>query len=53
MRIIKLRQSQFYQFWQKCTCNLNDIIFYFYFELGIIHGDHCDRKTPKTIILFK
>ena len=23
------------------------------FALGIIHGEICDRKTPKTIILFK
>ena len=27
--------------------------FYFRFALGIIHGDRCDRKTPKTIVLFK
>ena len=26
---------------------------YFLFALGIIHGDRCDRKTPKTINLFK
>ena len=26
---------------------------YLPFALGIIHGDRCDRKTPKTIILFK
>ena len=36
-----------------CTYNLNFYIFYFRFALGIIHGDRCDRKTPKTIILFK
>ena len=36
-----------------CTCNLNVYIFYLRFTLGIIHGDRCDRKTPKTIILFK
>ena len=36
-----------------CTCNLNVYIFYLRFALGIIHGDHCDWKTPKTIILFK
>ena len=35
------------------TCNLNVYIFYLRFALGIIHGDRCDRKTPKTIILFK
>ena len=35
------------------TCNLNVYIFYLSFELGIIHGDRCDRKTPETIILFK
>ena len=28
-------------------------IFYFRFALSIIHGNRCDRKTPKTIILFK
>ena len=27
--------------------------FYLRFVLGIIHGDRCDRKTPKNIILFK
>ena len=37
----------------KCTCNLNVYFFYLCFALGIIHGDHCDRKTPKTIIWFK
>ena len=36
-----------------CTCNLNVYIFYLLFALVIIHGDRCDRKTPKTIILFK
>ena len=50
MRIILQRQRQF---WQKCTCNLNVYIFYLRFALGIINGDHCDRKTPKTIVLFK
>ena len=35
------------------TCNLNFYIFYLRFALGIIHGDRCDRKTPKTIILIK
>ena len=36
-----------------CTCNLNVYIFYLRFALGIIHGDRCDKKTPKTIFLFK
>ena len=36
-----------------CTCNLNVYIFYLRFALGIFHGDRCDRKTSKTIILFK
>ena len=36
-----------------CTCNMNVYIFYLRYALGIIHGDLCDRKTPKTIILFK
>ena len=36
-----------------CTCNLNVYILYLRFALGIIHGGRCDRKTPKTIILFK
>ena len=36
-----------------CICNLNVYIFYLCFALGIIHGDRCDRKTPKTIIVFK
>ena len=38
---------------QDCTCNLNVNIFYLRFALGIIHGNRCDRKTPKTIFLFK
>ena len=38
---------------QICTCNLSVYIFYLRFALGIIHGDCCDRKTPKTMILFK
>ena len=50
MRIIVLCQRQY---WQKCMCNLNVYIFYLRFALGIIYGDRCDRKTPKTIILFK
>ena len=37
----------------KCTCKRTVYIFYFCFVLGIIHGDRCDRKTPKTIHLFK
>ena len=36
-----------------CTCYLNVYIFYLRFALGIIHGDRCDQKTPKTITLFK
>ena len=36
-----------------CTCNLNVCIFYLRFALGIIHGDRCDRKTQKKVILFK
>ena len=47
MQIILQRQKQF---WQKCSCNLNVFIFYLRFALGIIHGDRCDRKTPKTIV---
>ena len=38
---------------EKCTCKRNVYIFYLCFVLGIIHGDRCDRKTPKTIYLFK
>ena len=34
---------------EKCTCKRNVYIFYFCFVLGIIHGDRCGRKTPKTI----
>ena len=37
---------------KKCMCNLNVYIFLLCFVLGIIDGDLCDRKTPKTIILF-
>ena len=50
MWIILQRQKQF---WQNCSCNRNVYIFYLRFALGIIHGDHCDRKTPKTVVLFK
>ena len=35
------------------SCNLNVYIFYLRFALGIIHGERCDRKTTKTIILLK
>ena len=31
------------------TCNLNVYILYLRFALGIIHGDRCDRKTPKQL----
>ena len=35
-------------------CLLTFFHLYLHFALGIIHhGDRCDRKTPKTIILFK
>ena len=50
MRIILQRQKQFRQ---KCSCNLNVYIFYLRFALRIINGDRCDRKTHKTIVLFK
>ena len=50
MRTILQSQKQF---WQKCSCNLNVYIFYLRLALRIIRGDRCDRKTPKTIILFK
>ena len=53
MRIILLRQRQFSNFDKNASATRNNFIFYFCFELGIIHGDRCDRKTPKTIILFK
>ena len=33
---------------QKCTGKLNVHNFYFCFALIIIHGDRCDRKTPKN-----
>ena len=36
-----------------CPCNLNVYSFYLRLALGIIHGDRRDRKTPKTIVLFK
>ena len=47
--IILTRQNNFDK---KCSCNLNVYVFYLRFALGIIHGDRCDRKTPKTIVLF-
>ena len=40
MRIILLLKGNFDKFWKMHV-------------LGIIHGDRCDRKTPKTIYLFK
>ena len=36
-----------------CMCNLNVYIFYLRSALGIIRGDRCDRKTPKTIIFIQ
>ena len=33
---------------QKSTCNLYVYIFYLRFTLCVIHGDRCDRKTPKN-----
>ena len=50
MRIILQRQKQF---WEKYSCNLNVYIDYLRFALVIIHDDRCDRKTSKTIVLFK
>ena len=50
MRNIRERQKQF---WQKCSCNINVYIFYLRFALGIIQDNRCDRKTPKTNVLFK
>ena len=35
----------------KCSFNLNVYIFYLRFALGIIHGDRCDRKTPKNCLI--
>ena len=32
---------------------MNVYIFIFRFVLEIVHGDRCDRRTPKTIVLFK
>ena len=29
------------------------LYFLFAFSASLIHGDRCDRKTPKIIILFK
>ena len=29
------------------------LYFHLHFAQGIIHGDRWDRKTPKTIVLFK
>ena len=50
MRIILQRQRQFRQ---KCSRNLNVYISYLRFALGIIYVYRCERKTPKTIVLFK
>ena len=38
---------------QKCTRKLNAYMFYSCFALSIIHGDHCDRKTPKNNYLIQ
>ena len=35
----------------KCSFSLNVYIFYLHFALGIIHGDRCDRKTPKICFI--
>ena len=43
MRIILLLKGNFDKFW-KMHVQAERLYF-----LGIIHGDRCDRKTPKTI----
>ena len=53
MQIILLRQRQFSNFDKNARATWTTLFFIFCFALGIIHGDRCDRKTPKTIILFK
>ena len=53
MRIILLRQRQFSNFDKNARATQTTLFSILCFELGIIHGDLCDRKTPKTIILFK
>ena len=53
MRIILLHQRQFFNFDKNARATWTTLFSIFVFELGIIHGDRCDRKTPKTITLFK
>ena len=50
MRIILLLKGNFDKFWKM---HVQVYIFFFCFVLGIIRGDRCDKKTPKTIYLFK
>ena len=52
MRIILLLRGNFDKFW-KMHVQAERLYFIFCFVLGIIHDDRCDRKTPKTIYLFK
>ena len=51
MRSVLLREKHILT--KKCTCKLNVYIFHTHFALDIILDDRCDRKTPKTTILFK
>ena len=50
MRIILLLKGNFDKFWKM---HVQAERLYFYFVLGIIHDDRCNRKAPKTIYLFK
>ena len=52
IQIILQRQKQFLTKMLVQPERLN-MYFYLRFALGIIHGDRCDRKTRKTIALFK
>ena len=50
MRIVLLREKHILT---KMHVQGERLFFYLHFALDIIPGDRCDRKTPKTTILFK
>ena len=50
MQIVLLREKHILT---KMHVQAERLYFYLHFALDIIPGDRCDRKTPKTTILFK
>ena len=50
MRIVLLREKHILT---KMNVQAERLYFYLHFAVDNILGDRCDRKTPKTTILFK